>query len=211
MGKKKTEGYLSPKKVLDKQEYLQYKQQRIIEKREKLQKIIDDRAKELKQGDRSFGFNKSVGGRLGNFFRKGVRVGRLGITRSLYNREQPTYNYHSASYTRQNGSSKLTPTGGIKTGKRGRPSGSYDQRYAQWGGVYGYRKAMAQKRRLERIRLQQQGQITPRQRDTLQRLEYQRAVSQQQRRANDPFFGTDGNVQLDSIQQQINDACNLVD
>jgi len=149
---------------------------------------------------------RSIGGRIGIGFQKGVQIGRRGITRSLYDREAPTYGASKL----KSPSSNLTPTGGIKTGKRGRPHGSYDQRYAKWGGVYGYRKAMAQKRRLERIRLQQQGQITPRQRQTLQRIEYQRAVSQQQRRANDPFFGTDGNVQLGNIMQQINDATNLV-
>ena len=31
-------------------------------------------------------FKKSIGGKIGNTFRKGVKVGRLGITKSLYNR-----------------------------------------------------------------------------------------------------------------------------
>lgn len=41
-------------------------------------------------------------------------------------------------------------------GQRGRPRGSLDPRYAQYGGVYGWRKAMAQQRRMQKLAIQQQ-------------------------------------------------------
>jgi hypothetical protein len=41
-------------------------------------------------------------------------------------------------------------------GQRGRPRGSLDPRYRQYGGVYGYRKYVGQQRRLQRMAMQQQ-------------------------------------------------------
>lgn len=48
-------------------------------------------------------------------------------------------------------------------GGRGRPRGSLDRRYAAYGGVYGFRKAMAHQRRMERLQAQQQANLTPEQ------------------------------------------------
>ena len=145
---------------------------------------------------------KSVGGRIGALFSKTRQIGRRGITRSLYDREQP-----QMPVRRVKG---ITRTGGVATGKRGRPKGSYDLRYAKWGGVYGYRKAMAQQRRLERIQALRNASVTPRQQETLRRIEMRKAM-EQQRREKSPFHGTSGNVQLGGIMDEINRATNLVD
>jgi len=46
---------------------------------------------------------------------------------------------------------------------RGRPRGTFDTRYAAYGGVYGYRKAMAHKRAMEKLQAQHQANLTPEQ------------------------------------------------
>jgi len=48
-------------------------------------------------------------------------------------------------------------TKGRGGGRPGRPRGTYDMRYAQFGGIYGYRKWIAQKRALERLQARGQG------------------------------------------------------
>jgi len=166
---------------------------RRLEKKERRgQQII----KEIKR-------KRSVGGRIGSMFSKARQVGRRGVTRSLYDREQP----QQMPVKRIKG---MTRTGGVATGRRGRPKGSYDLRYAKWGGVYGYRKAMAQNRRLERIQALRDASVTPRQQQTLRRIEMRNQMEQQRKERN-PFHGTSGSVQLGEIMNEINRATNLVD
>lgn len=55
--------------------------------------------------------------------------------------------------------SKSKVNRGVNQGKKGRPIGTFDQRYARFGGVYGYRKWLSEQRALRR--LQQQSQGTP--------------------------------------------------
>jgi hypothetical protein len=45
-------------------------------------------------------------------------------------------------------------------GRRGRPKGAYDSRYARFGGVYGYRKYLAQQNRMRLLQAQAQMQKT---------------------------------------------------
>ena len=71
-------------------------------------------------------------------------------------------------------------------GRRGRPKGAYDGRYAAYGGVYGYRKALAQQRRLALLKaqqemgqaMQQQGQV-PNQYNQAPPMPMQRPATQQ--------------------------------
>lgn len=61
---------------------------------------------------------------------------------------------------------------------RGRPRGSLDPRYAAYGGVYGYRRAMAQKRRELRQQIQMQEEMIRQQR-MMQRLRPQEQLPEE--------------------------------
>jgi len=108
-------------------------------------------------------YKKSGAGKINRFMKSGFNVGRVGIVKSLYSREQPI-----SPSTKVGG---ITKTGGIRTGRRGRPKGSYDLRYARYGGVYGWRKAQAQQRRLQTLQVQRQVQVSPQQEIALSRMQ----------------------------------------
>jgi hypothetical protein len=54
--------------------------------------------------------------------------------------------------SRPSGIRRVGTTGRYRSG---RPKGTFDPRYGQYGGVYGYRRAMAGQRRIERLRMEQ--------------------------------------------------------
>jgi len=162
---------------------------------------------------------RSVGGRIGGALTKGVGVARRGVTQSLLDRSKPvsssgrgaqeTHEYDTM-FTQTTRAKGLTKTGGVKTGKRGRPRGSYDQRYAKWGGVYGYRKAIAQRNRLEKIQAMRNAAVTPRQQVVLESIEERRRMqntSIERRR----FPDTAGDVSMGSFMRDVDTAANLVD
>lgn len=99
---------------------------------------------------------------------------------------------------------------GIKTGKKGRPKGSYDPRYAQYGGVYGYRKLLNASLRQQRIQQAQQGELNPQQRELLNRFAAQQNIVQNAPE-NRPIPDTTGRFNLRSLNQEIDEAANLVD
>ena len=99
-----------------------------------------------------------------------------------------------------------------KGGGRGRPQGSYDSRYAQYGGVWGYRKFMRAKIRQQNFALEQQrmnNQLSPAQQNLLRE-----DVMRRNAVLNDPekqiIPDTRGTVRMKSFQDEINDAANLV-
>lgn len=73
------------------------------------------------------------------------------------------------------------------TGKAGRPKGTYDLRYAQFGGVYGYRKYQSYQRRLAIMKareqmkqsMQQQGRMSQQYTQQPQQAQYQEEMPQQ--------------------------------
>jgi len=97
---------------------------------------------------------------------------------------------------------------GIKTGKRGRPSGSYDPRYAKFGGVYGYRKVLNAQLRAQRLQNVRATAITPQQETILD--QYQRnQVAMQTAPENQTIPDTTGKINLRSIHQEADDFANL--
>lgn len=94
-------------------------------------------------------------------------------------------------------------------GGRGRPRGSFDSRYAQYGGVYGYRKALAIRNAQIRAQLLRDRAVTPQQQQILAQIEARNRM-QQMSPENQTIPDTQGVVRTRSIHQEIDDAANLV-
>lgn len=94
------------------------------------------------------------------------------------------------------------------SGGRGRPSGSYDPRYAAYGGVYGFRKVQAQQLREARLQAIRNATINPQQQAILARAEAQRRAALTNPE-NQIIPDTSGKVPLRSIHQEIEDAANI--
>jgi hypothetical protein len=93
--------------------------------------------------------------------------------------------------------------------KRGRPKGSFDPRFSRFGGVQGFRKFQRQKRRLELLEAQRRSRVSPQEEIILQRIRNQRrqqTLSPEQQ----PIPDTTGVIPLRGINQEIDDAANLV-
>jgi len=147
---------------------------------------------------------RSIGGRIGAAIEGGFRFGRKGLTRTLQERDRPTIQQSKAK--------RLTPTGGVRTGKRGRPKGTVkftDPRTGRPIGVFEHRKIQAQQRSLERIRARRQAAVTPRQQQVLRSLEA-RDRRQQQSAERRVVPGTSGKTGIDSFTSEIDAAANMV-
>lgn len=131
-------------------------------------------------------YNESFSGKFQKFFGNAQRVAGYG-TGKVY------------------GSS----SSGIRNGRRGRPVGSYADKYKAYGGVYEYRKALNQKLRLERIEAMRRNAVTPQQERVLREI----AMREQARRNNPEnriIPDTAGLVPTKSIHQEIDDAANII-
>jgi hypothetical protein len=185
------------KKGLEKQ---QQKERRIQEKR-----IIKGR------------YNRSFGGRLTSFTK--TSLGVLNSRNKINAIARLTYGKSIQKKPR----TKLTrlPSGkyayvpvynnnqGYKGyGKKGRPVGTLDSRYAQYGGVYGYRKAMALKRWKERQQILENSAVSPKQQIILRQI---RAREQAQRQSIESRTIPDtlGYIDIGYITKEINDATNI--
>lgn len=202
MVKEKKEKFLQPKSLLTKEEYQQYQIAKKIPARGKLEEEMKERKKEV---DKYIADKKYEGSRTGMFAKKLtglLRAGtsafssKQGITKALYKRKVSQYTQeHTATRTKYKG--------------RGRPKGSYDQRYAKFGGVYGYRKWLAQQRWKERLNLLERKQITPRQRAILDTI---RAREEMQMRSPEAQIvpDTTGNIPLRGLMDEIDGYANIV-
>jgi hypothetical protein len=94
--------------------------------------------------------------------------------------------------------------------RRGRPVGTYDRRYAVYGGVYGYRKAMALERFKQRQEILNRLAVNPQQRQVLANFEARRRMAMINPE-NQQIPDTDGNTDAGSYFDEINRAANLVD
>jgi len=97
--------------------------------------------------------------------------------------------------------------GRIKYG-RGRPRGSFDPRYTQYGGVYGYRKVLSAQLQQQRFQAMQQATISPEQQAIINQMEAQKRAKQINPE-NQVLADTYGNVSLKNIHQEIDDAANI--
>lgn len=205
MVKKKRASYLSPSSLLTKKEYQDYKMSRKITARDKLQGQIEERKKGLKEYFKERRYKESGTGRtsskIGGFLRGLQRVSRKGVTRSLYERKSPPLPSQRTSGT-------IRTRRGVSSG-RGRPKGSYDSRYAKYGGVYGYRKAMSQQRWRERQAVLERSAVNPRQQAVLRQIQQRDAIARQSPERK-VIPDTSGNVPMKNIMDEINRASNLV-
>lgn len=104
----------------------------------------------------------------------------------------------------------LVGAGKGRTGKgRGRPKGSYDPRYAAYGGVYGYRKVLSARLRQEKLKAMQEASLSPKEQTILDKLRAQERAKQisPERRV---IVDTTGKAVPKTYAQEIEDAANLV-
>jgi hypothetical protein len=144
-------------------------------------------------------YKKTFAGRTGSRISKGFSMVRPGGMTS--------WGYGSAARYKTQPKASVSPGRG---GGRGRPKGTYDTRYAKYGGVYGYRKVLAQQLRERRMQMQRQSQISPEQEQALAVIQ----ARQQMQRANPErqvFPDTNGAVDMAGYNNDINNAVNLVD
>jgi hypothetical protein len=95
---------------------------------------------------------------------------------------------------------------GRKKEGRGRPRGTYDQRYAQYGGVYGYRKILAARLRNQGAQAQLNSQLTPQEQQILAQMRARQGYVNPESQA---IADTRGRVPLGSYHQEADDAANL--
>lgn len=126
---------------------------------------------------------------------------RGGVTRALYN--QPVAPY---------GSNIRNMPSGRRTGRRGRPSGTvkYTDERGNPIGVYEYRKLLSARLRALRLQMQQQANISPEQQQIINRIEAQKRYAQMNKEQR-VIPDTSGEVDLDSIFREINNASGMVD
>lgn len=194
MAKKGREGYLAPKVVLTQRELSEYKGSRQILERFRRLKELEAKKKQLKRLSSQVKYERSRYGKVG----KGIAAGFSFLsspTRALYAKSQPVI-------------AEKKTIQGRSTGKVGRPRGSYNQLYAAYGGVYGFRKAQALERFKERQRILQERAITPQQQIILQQI---RARQEAQRRSPESkvYPDTNGDVQMNNIFQEIDELSNI--
>lgn len=201
MAMKKETRLTTARKVLYPEQYKEYKtQQETIKKRNLLQDINKNR-RDLSILQKREAYSKTPSGRLGTKMSKGLNIARRGITQSLYDRNRTSNERLGIRRSVVRGTS----------GGRGRPSGTFDQRYAQYGGVYGYRKFLAQQRWKERQQILQNSVTNPRQREILNQIRA-REESNMQSPERRTFPDTNGNIPtMRTIHSEINDYANMVD
>ena len=126
---------------------------------------------------------------------------RGGITQALYRGQGqlPPTNVEGRFKTVQ----------GMKSGRRGRPKGTLDQRYAAYGGVYGYRKYMATQLKIQRMEAMRRNAVTPQQQAVLAQIEARRQYNQSNPEGQ-IIPNTNGNVDMDYLMREINNAANAV-
>jgi hypothetical protein len=226
MAKKKTPSFLSARKILTPSEYEQYKKSKITIRRQAL-------LEQMKQEARTTKYKQPVvykEPKKYRFTRKGELVKKkfmglrkAGAVLSYGIRETSP----RVSRVATSGFKILSTKGGITkalygiplqesrvssthTGKRGRPAGTYDKRYAVYGGVYGFRKVLSTQLRQQRMEAMQRATISPQQQIILNQIR-QRQMQEQMNPESAIIPSTNGQVPMNKIFQEIDDATRLVD
>ena len=186
--KNRKPSWLSPKKVLTESEFQKYKELRQRLQKRKLREDIKQFEKKAKQQRALAKYKSTTMGKVSSAVGLGIKYGRRGgITRALYGV----------------GSKRVT-------GKRGRPRGSYDTRYARYGGVYGWRKFQAAQIRLAKIQAMRRATVTPQQQAILNQIEARRRMNQFDME-REPIPRTQGKVNMQDFFSEVDEASNLVD
>jgi hypothetical protein len=168
-------------------------QQRRIQKREAEGQKIASEERYISEKER---YGKTRTGRIDTAMQRGFQVVRPGgFSRMMYGRAAIPQT--------------IRTTQGFKSGKRGRPRGSLDRRYAAYGGVYGWRKHQAAQLRMQKMQMQRQTSVTPQQEQQLRYIQ-QRQMAVRQDPERQIFPDTTGNVDLNSIFRDIDSAAGMV-
>jgi len=194
----KKESYLSPSKVLSEEEYNRYKEAKVQESKRRYlgtSKRLQEKNKYL-SGQESFARTRTgkVSAKTTSFFNQARQP--KPVTNFLYNRNKPK------------SMSNTNFTTGNSYGKRGRPKGTLDPRYAQYGGVYGFRKAQAFERKKALLELKQRTNISPAQQRVIQQLQVRDQIQREnpERRTIPDTYGYSGQK---SYHKEIDDYANL--
>ena len=197
---KKTPSYLSPSKLLSAKEYKEYIETKKIIAKRNLKQRIGELKSERDWRRRIAKQESTKSGKIGSALKKGFGIlsQRGGVSRALYSKQLPPTNISKRFKTVQ----------GTKSGRKGRPSGTYDQRYARYGGVYGFRKAMALERFKQRQAILERSATNPRQRVVLEQIR-QRDNARMQDPERKTIPNTYGQVPLSNIFKEIDNASNI--
>ena len=138
-----------------------------------------------------------------NSFTRGIKTfGTPEGTRALYERQGQL----PPSFMQK----RAMTIAGSRTGKKGRPAGTLDKRYAAFGGVYGWRKYQATQLKIARMNAMQQATVSPEQQAYLNQMRARQQASQMnpERRTIPTTFGT---IPLKGIMDEIDAASNIFD
>lgn len=200
--------FFRAEKVLSKREFEELGEVKKSLAKRKFRKQLKDLKEEQKFLRREAKFRASRTGKVYKGISKGFGLLQKGLTRSLQERgQQPKILQEREQQLQIISQSK----GRVKFG-RGRPKGTVkfrDPRTGQPIGVFEYRKILSARLRAERIKAQAGARLDPRQRVTLQRLNQQRRF-EESNIENKPIPDTLGNIFLDGIMDEINQASNIV-
>jgi hypothetical protein len=220
------EAPLSPRSKALREFEKKAEEQRLIQELRKAygtpeQKIREQRRTQReKYLGRQVKYGKRLTGKAGAWTERflGKAQSRGGFTRGLYQRQgllPPSGLYPGIMIRREKGEgysggySGRRTIPGTRTGRVGRPYRSYAPQYAAYGGVYGYRKAMSQQRRMERMQMERDMTLTPQQ----QMLLRQQAMQQQAARMNPEnqiIPDTTGYIPMGGYMREISNATKAV-
>ena len=198
--KEKKQSFLSPQRLLTPEQYARYREERKIIEREKLLKRMEQRGEIVPKLQKQTTYDRSRFGSVGKKIASGFQF-----------MQSPTQFLNQRSVSPIGGVAKST--GVVRKGynfRPGRPRGTYDTRYAAYGGVYGWRKAQALERFKQRQAILQNAAATPRQRLILQQINAREQYNAQNEEGK-IIPNTRGTVNLKGIFDEVDAAVGLVD
>ncbi len=200
-------GYLSPSRILSKDEYEEYKFQQEEARYPELKQKLESGRQNLKRMFKQQAYDRTRTGKFASLLKKGFETARPGgVTQALYRKQIPIT---SQNVQQEYPSMPRRTLRGSSGGKVGRPRGTYDKRYANVGGVYMWRKLQAAKLREQALQLRRRYEVTPQQQMVINRFQTQQQYTQQNPEGR-VIPSTSGEVFLDGIMDEINRATNLV-
>jgi hypothetical protein len=207
MAKQKSASYLSPRKLLSKVEYAKYKAQQQEPRRAELLQKVSQGEKNLARFQSQQRYAKTKSGRFSSFLSRGIQKAQRPnpVASYLYESQMPI----TSQNVQQQYPSMPRTLKGSSGGRVGRPRGTYDMRYASVGGVYGYRRILAQQLRERRMQLQRQNTISPQQQMIINQVQSQERYNNQNVE-NRIIPDTYGQVDMNQIWRDIDSASRAV-
>lgn len=199
--KEKKPSFLAPKRILTPAEYTRYREERKIIEREKLLARMEERRRKIKPLVKQRAYAESKFGKVSRAIGTGLRFiqSPTGVLQERATSPIPSLSSRKPPKTLRKGINY----------KPGRPKGTYDLRYARWGGVYGWRKAQALERFKQRQEFLRQRAITPQQQQVLAQIEARQMV-QRQSPETKTIPDTYGEVPLNDIFSEVDAAAGAV-